>query len=187
MSRTIVPPARPARTDVDIPTVVSQIHDWLEHFQGDADKTTDPSDGSYYEGNVNMCEAVLGLLTKDDPNTVANATRRENLDNTYKVEFGPTTSTIWTSTRDHNLLFLRGVERNMNNLLRARHHVLVNDVLDDLGLPRTPTGAITGWLVRRDGIDFGLFDRDNPFNTTISTDEIIPITLHHHGVIYKEI
>lgn len=68
----------------------------------------------------------------------------------------------WRNTSpDYNLMFVKAQETYANQLLTARGHVLLNDVLDSLGLPRTHEGALVGWVLDKDGpnfIDFGIRD-----------------------------
>lgn len=52
----------------------------------------------------------------------------------------------WTKNANYNLMFLRGVENYINDLLNSRGHVFLNDVFDALGMRRTPDGAIKGWV-----------------------------------------
>lgn len=66
----------------------------------------------------------------------------------------------WEKNAAYNLMWLRGIENYMNDLLKTRGHVLLNDVYDALGYPRTPDGAIRGWIYDRDSdseyISFGI-------------------------------
>jgi hypothetical protein len=62
----------------------------------------------------------------------------------------------------YNPIFLRTQQQYANDLLRARGHVLLNDVYDMLGIPRSREGAIVGWVLGAgdDYIDFGVFEND---------------------------
>lgn len=53
----------------------------------------------------------------------------------------------WVHNKEHNLFFLKGHQNLYNDLLRARGHVLLNDILDGMGFPRTLEGAIVGWAL----------------------------------------
>jgi hypothetical protein len=64
---------------------------------------------------------------------------------------------------DYNYLFLRNQERYANELLRARGHLVLNDVYHELGLERTTAGAVVGWVLNNDEggdnyVSFGIFD-----------------------------
>ena len=73
---------------------------------------------------------------------------------------------------EYNLMTLRRLEDYANDLLVNRGHVLLNDVFDSFGLPRTPIGAVVGWYYdpsdpTRDnfvsfGKDFDHFNTNNP-------------------------
>lgn len=71
----------------------------------------------------------------------------------------------WSKQQGYNFMFLKGQEQYANDLLRSRQPgiVLLNEVYDMLGIPRTPAGAQVGWHVDDgDGyIDFGMFDVAN--------------------------
>ena len=71
----------------------------------------------------------------------------------------------WNDARpEWNLVFLRSQEKHANHLLNSRGHVLLNDIYDGLGFPRTKAGAVVGWT--RDGddrfVDFGLPEAGTP-------------------------
>lgn len=56
------------------------------------------------------------------------------------------TSKNWSDDPRVNQLVLRNAEEHINNTLRRRGHVFLNDVYDLLGMTRTSHGAISGWL-----------------------------------------
>ena len=76
----------------------------------------------------------------------------------YAVEFGPQNKNWNPTLPDYNLVFLRGRQKYANDKLHAYGFVLLNDVYDSLGVPRTSAGCVVGWT--RNGpdgyIDFGL-------------------------------
>jgi len=67
---------------------------------------------------------------------------------------------------EYNLAYLTGKQNWMNDRLRARGHVFLNEVYDELGLSRTKAGSVVGWVL--DGgdsdnfIDFGILDPTDP-------------------------
>ncbi len=79
----------------------------------------------------------------------------------YAKLFSPPNQS-WSPTPEYNVMFLRGVQNQSNDRLRARGHLFLNDVYDSLGMDQTSDGAITGWLWGDGGkdqvVDFGIFD-----------------------------
>lgn len=55
------------------------------------------------------------------------------------------TNTNWQGTQEYNKMFLGTQEDILNDLLRHRGHVFLNEVLDKLGMARTKEGAVMGW------------------------------------------
>lgn len=85
-------------------------------------------------------------------------------------EFNPN----WDNNSETNRFFLLSVQAQMNDLLRARGHVFLNEVFDRLGFKRTPAGARCGWVWQGDGdnvIDFGLFKTDEAHKDFINSWE----------------
>lgn len=68
----------------------------------------------------------------------------------------------WVRDAERNKYFLKVQQDYANELLRARGYVFLNEVLDMLGIQRTPAGQSVGWVYnseKGDGyIDFGVFD-----------------------------
>ena len=70
------------------------------------------------------------------------------------------TNPEYTNDWETNVFYLESAEKLMNLRLDATGVVLLNDVLHQLNMPRTPAGALVGWVKdseRGDGkIDFGI-------------------------------
>lgn len=86
----------------------------------------------------------------------------------YSRVFSEKTSANYSNPQlgEYNWIFLRHQQNWANDMLHARGHVLLNDIYTQLGLTRTPLGAIVGWVSdpqRRPEapgfIDFGCWDK----------------------------
>lgn len=98
---------------------------------------------------------------------------------TVTVKFGRE-SRNWSSDQDINKLFLRNVQNYLNDWLRHRGNMFLNEIYDELGLPRTSQGATDGWLLSRGStIEFSPSEPDE--------DGAILLTLKTHGIIYDKI
>lgn len=70
----------------------------------------------------------------------------------------------WEKDPEYNLMYLRHVQDYLNDLLRSRGHVFLNEAYDQLGIPRTKAGAVVGWVYNEEDpvgdnyIDFGIYD-----------------------------
>lgn len=77
----------------------------------------------------------------------------------------------------NNYMFLTGAQNHMNDILALRGHVFLNDVLDNLRMPRCREGAVMGWLYDSktgDGhIDFGFMTGTDP-DTVAFRDKLTP-------------
>ena len=98
-------------------------------------------------------------------------------------------SVEWQRNADYNVFFLKSQQNYMNDKLKARGHVILNEVYDSLGIPRTPAGALVGWVMdnERDGsdnyIDFGIFEPNNQDFINGFTKEIL-LDFNVDGVVY---
>lgn len=97
--------------------------------------------------------------TDEEGNTTVTVSNLEERDYVF---FMDKNNANWRNTSpDYNLMFVKAQETYANQLLTARGHVLLNDVLDSLGMARTHEGALVGWVLDKDGpnfIDFGIRD-----------------------------
>lgn len=73
-----------------------------------------------------------------------------NLHSDYAVYFD-SKSRNYETNPDYNRMFLKAQQAFANDKLQTRGHLFLNEVLDDLDLPRTPAGQIVGWT--KDGPD----------------------------------
>ncbi|QFG09161.1 hypothetical protein PBI_SPORTO_53 [Arthrobacter phage Sporto] len=99
----------------------------------------------------------------------------------------------WKNSPDYNLMFVKAQETYANQMLSARGHVLLNDVLDGLGMQRTHEGALVGWVLDKDGpnfIDFGITDLQNKQASYLGTDEelgdCILLDFNVQGIIWDK-
>lgn len=61
-----------------------------------------------------------------------------------------TGSTQWCRVHDYNLDFLTRKQDRFNDMLVVKGFVTINDVYDELGIPRTEAGMICGWRYKSD-------------------------------------
>lgn len=73
-----------------------------------------------------------------------------NLQSDYAVYFD-SKSRNYETNPDYNRMFLKAQQAFADDKLQTRGHLFLNEVLDDLDLPRTPAGQIVGWT--KDGPD----------------------------------
>ena len=68
----------------------------------------------------------------------------------------------WSKNLDYNLMFLRAQQSHLNDMLKCRGHLMLNEAYDVLGFPRTSTGEVVGWIYKKDNkigdnfVDLGL-------------------------------
>lgn len=102
--------------------------------------------------------------------------------NVPTVDIFDARSRSWCPTHEYNRTFLRAQESYVNDVLRMRGHVFLNDVYDLLGLDRTPAGAITGWLYTKDApthIELKI--------VKVTPENAITLDLDVDGIIYDKI
>lgn len=100
-------------------------------------------------------------------------------------------STLWRKTAGGNLMTLESVQTFMNDRLRTKGIVFLNEVLDQLDLPRTKYGQLVGWVYgtgdSHDFIDFGLDSALNQRNKELNGenwDRYVYLTFNVDGLVY---
>jgi hypothetical protein len=96
----------------------------------------------------------------------------------------------WEKDAEHNLIFLRCQQNYLNDLLRARGHVFLNEAYDALGIDRSSAGAVVGWLIgSKEGdsyIDFGIYDPENS-KFVNGWENSVLLDFNVDGVIYDKL
>lgn len=101
----------------------------------------------------------------------------------------------WDKSPEQNMYFLKMVQNQMNDKLKARGHVFLNEVYDALGFDRSEAGQLVGWVWSNDNtameagdgyIDFGIFDgNDCAKRAFVNGDErSILLDFNIDGMIY---
>lgn len=111
----------------------------------------------------------------------------------YRRFYDEDSSRNWSPDPDINMLFLKNVQNYMNDRLRIRGHVFLNEVFSELGLSHTKAGAVVGWRWNKDSgddfIDFGIWDgtRETVNDFFNGREGAILLDFNVDGVIYDKI
>lgn len=97
----------------------------------------------------------------------------------------------WDKNPQFSMMWLRGQQNILNDILHTRGHVFLNEVYDALGFEHTPQGAVLGWIDGEgdDCIDFGLYDpnKESVRRFVNGVDNTILLEFNHDGVIWDKI
>lgn len=76
--------------------------------------------------------------------------------------------TGWTKDPEYNLMFLRMQQNWANDTLRTRGYLFLNEVYEQLGMPKTKAGQIVGWTYNSDKgdhyVDFNIYNVNREAN-----------------------
>jgi len=95
----------------------------------------------------------------------------------------------WEKEAEYNLFFLRSQQNYANDLLKARGHIFLNEVYDMVGIERSGSGAVVGWVLSKDGdnfVDFGIYDFNNT-NFVNGNESVILLDFNVDGLVYDKI
>jgi Family of unknown function (DUF6353) len=100
--------------------------------------------------------------------------------------------TEWSKEAEYNFTFLRQKQNWMNDLLKMRGYVFLNQVYEELGLAPTSAGSVVGWLLDGNGdsyIDFGLFrtEDESVIDFVNGRNNSVLLDFNVDGVIYDKI
>ena len=86
-----------------------------------------------------------------------------SVDISQYARFFDESNPYWTKEQEYNLMFLKQMELNANQKLRQNGYLFLNEVYEMLGLTRTKTGQIVGWIYDEENptgdnhVDFGIY------------------------------
>lgn len=100
-------------------------------------------------------------------------------------------SSSWNKDPQYNFIFLQAQQNYWNDKLKARGHVFLNEVYDELGLQHSKEGAVVGWVwnpddpTRDNFIDFGVFnDTKKARDFVLGFEGSILLDFNVDGMIY---
>lgn len=81
------------------------------------------------------------------------------------ARFFDESSPYWRKDPEANLMFLRGVQDNLNRKLKKKGYLYLNDVYQALGLQESKIKCKAGWIIDKDSdgddyVDFGIYDQN---------------------------
>lgn len=113
----------------------------------------------------------------------------------YARVWGRDTTSEWDPQPEYNLAKLRSVQDYCTLRLNSRGHLFLNEVFDELGLDRTPAGAVVGWLSQKYGgsdgyVDLGVLSQEGErefLDFVTGREEHIMLDFNVDGEIWRKI
>ena len=100
-------------------------------------------------------------------------------------------SPYWKKSAEENLFFLREVERILNQHLRYKHVITLNDVFEKLGMDKTSEGSVIGWFNKDNQdsyqISFGLENTEVGRRFINGDTNVTILDFNVDGPVYKEL
>lgn len=86
----------------------------------------------------------------------------------------------WCKDPEYNKMFLKTVEANVNDRLKAQGYLFLNDVYEALGMAKSKAGQIVGWVYNPENptgdnyVDFDIYsDHNQDFVNGIEPDALL--------------
>lgn len=112
----------------------------------------------------------------------------------FSFMFTQQSSWNWKNDSYCNRTFLEAQQNFFNQQLQMKGYVILNDVLGSLGMEKTRSGMIVGWVYDRDCkndgdnyIDFGIFSSDRNIHFQNGDEFDVFLDFNVDGVIYDKI
>lgn len=103
--------------------------------------------GEEQENDIfNEASTFTTVKTNSDGSTEEKVEKTNNHGSQYSAFFDAS-SGVWEKDTTYNLAFLKSKEMILNNRLRIRGYMFLNEVYSELGLPKTRAGQYVGWVV----------------------------------------
>ena len=152
--------------------------------------------GEKFDRNTARTISVVGQASDADLNEESGEIRVTTHDalSEYSVyaRFFDESNSQFQQNPEYNLLFLKSQQSYMNDLLRSRGHVFLNEVYDALGIERSSAGQVVGWVLNDGGdnyIDFGIYRFGSPEARAFvnGSENAILLDFNVDGIVYDKI
>ena len=152
--------------------------------------------GEKFDRNTARTISVVGQASDADLNEESGEIRVTTHDalSEYSVyaRFFDESNSQFQQNPEYNLLFLKSQQSYMNDLLRSRGHVFLNEVYDALGIERSSAGQVVGWVLNDGGdnyIDFGIYRFESPEARAFvnGSENAILLDFNVDGIVYDKI
>lgn len=150
-------------------------------------------DREFMFGNENE---VVTTKNKNGSTKKETITRAGEGRSPYSRLWGRDTTNEWDPQPEYNLAKLRHVQQWGTMVLNHKGHLFLNEIFDELGLDRTPAGAVVGWLSEKNGggdgyVDFGILSGDETevrfLDFVTGHEDHILLDFNVDGEIWKDI
>lgn len=107
-------------------------------------------------------------------------------------KFFDASSKYWVDDSETNLMFLKTVQKQMDEQLKEDGYLFLNDVYRELGIKKTRAGQVVGWIyndkepIGDNFVDFGIYDRKDEACLAFvnGTEDVILLDFNVDGVIW---
>ena len=113
-------------------------------------------------GKVMVEEPIIDKNGKDTGRTKQVA-KHSGHPSMYAKCFDETNPNWSRNSPETNAFFLKCAQNWLNDQLQGKGHLFLNEVYDQIGMERTPAGAVVGWIRGEgdDRVDFGMWRDEN--------------------------